>query len=126
MTGISRLRCREAVGVDPARLLVLYEELGESEAEEVIATAMEDLAFHLSMIDEASRIGHRSHLRLALPEVATLAESVGLTALARVAEDLCDCVTQGDPVAEAAIMARLNRIAERALTEVWDLDAPPA
>ena len=46
--------------------------------------------------------------------------AVGMVLLARVAQDLRDCVTRGDAVAQASVLARLVRLAERSLTAVWD------
>ncbi|KEO51166.1 hypothetical protein [Thioclava pacifica] len=121
MAQVSRLRCDEAMALDPARLVVLYAELGQDAAERVISAAMEDLAGHLNMLEDAATIGHRTRLRRTIAEICVLAEQVGLTSMVRVARHLAQCVEQDDPIAQSAVMARLGRIAERSLTEVWDL-----
>ncbi|TNE92514.1 MULTISPECIES: hypothetical protein [Thioclava] len=121
MAQVSRLRCDEAMALDPARLVVLYAELGQDGAERVISAAMEDLAGLLTTLEDTAKIAHRARLRATIAEICELAEQVGLTSMVRAARHLAQCVEQDDPVAQSAVMARLGRIAERSLTEVWDL-----
>ncbi len=121
MTQVSRLRCKEKMSLDTARLVVLYAELGQDAAERVICATVEDLAFHLSALEEATKSGQCGKLRRAIVEVMELAEQVGLVSMVSTARDLLECISGGDAVAQAAVMARLGRIAERSLTEVWDI-----
>ncbi|MBZ4023175.1 hypothetical protein CKO11_11980 [Rhodobacter sp. TJ_12] len=111
----------EPVRLDPDRLVVIYAELGELGAERLIAAAMEDLATHLVAAQLAEKEGRVELLGRAATEMAKLAGQVGMVMLTRVAEDLASCVERRDPVAQAAVLARLVRIAERSLTAVWDL-----
>ncbi|SOC05384.1 hypothetical protein [Rhodobacter maris] len=121
MSAIENLRVDEPVRLDPDRLVVIYAELGEIGAERVIAAAMEDLAVHLVAAQLAARDGQTDTLERAVREMVTLATQVGMVLLTRVAEDLLACIARRDFVAQAAVMARLVRIAERSLTAVWDI-----
>lgn len=121
MAQVSQLHCKEQMALDPTRLFGLYTELGQDAAERMIAAAVEDLAYHLGAIEDAALSGQRMKLRRSAIEVIMLSEQVGLTSLAHVARDLSDCLSRNDAAAQAAVMARLARIAERSLTEVWDI-----
>ena len=120
VSAIEKLRMDEPVRLDPDRLVVLYAELGQMAAERLIAAAMEDLAVHLVAVQLAAQDQRVEVLERASGEIARLARQVGMVVLARVAQDLSDCVTRCDVVAQAAVLARLVRLAERSLTAVWD------
>ncbi|PTV96608.1 hypothetical protein C8J27_102410 [Rhodobacter aestuarii] len=121
MSAIEKLRMDEPVRLDPDRLVVIYAELGELGAERLIAAAMEDLAVHLVAAQLAAQEGRAELLERAAREMAKLAGQVGMVMLTRVAEDLLLCVERKDKISQAAVLARLVRIAERSLTAVWDL-----
>ena len=121
MSAIEKLRMDEPVRLDPDRLVVIYAQLGQIGAERMIAAAMEDLAGHLFTAQLAAREGQTDVLDQASAEIARLATQVGMVLLAQVAGDLCACLSRNDPAAQAAVLARLVRIAERSLTAVWDL-----
>ncbi|KEP69768.1 hypothetical protein DL1_01700 [Thioclava dalianensis] len=101
--------------------MVLYAELGERGAERVISLAMEDLAETLVGIETAAACGDRAQLTERLSHMEDLADQVGLTSMVVVARDLLNCIASGDGTAQAAVLARLMRVADRSLTEVWDL-----
>lgn len=115
------LRHEEGVRLDPDPLVALYAELGEAGAERVVCRAMEELAGRVSELLKFADEGQRPALIRTSRLMAKVAEQVGMATLARVAGDLCAVAEQGNRTAEAAILARLVRIAERSLTAVWDL-----
>lgn len=121
MSVIEKLRMDEPVRLDPDRLVALYAQLGQIGAERMIAAAMEDLAEHLVTMQLAAREGKADVLTHASGELARLATQVGMVLLAQVAGDLSACMARHDVAAQAAVLARLVRIAERSLTAVWDL-----
>ncbi|MBK5947173.1 hypothetical protein CCR83_12165 [Rhodobacter veldkampii DSM 11550] len=121
MADISDLRHEEGVRLDADRLVALYAKLGEAEAERVICAAMEALAVQLSVVQRAAAEGAQDTLVQGLLKLAGLAAQVGMTSLARVAGDVVGCAMTGDGPAQAATLARLVRIGDRSLTEVWDL-----
>jgi len=52
--------------------------------------------------------------------MSRLAWQIGLLSLAGVAMDLGSCIERGDEPAIAAIRARLMRVGNRSLTEIWE------
>ncbi|MHC9235706.1 hypothetical protein ACX9MO_08655 [Pseudooceanicola sp. 502str34] len=112
---------REQVGVDPLRLDQLYGQLGESGAEEVICRAMEELALRLTRAERLFRQGDLAELRKGARGLAAIADQIGMTGLSLVAADVKTCIDAGDPVALSAVIARLMRMGEGSLTEVWDM-----
>ncbi|MBN2739261.1 MAG: hypothetical protein JXR35_00025 [Rhodobacteraceae bacterium] len=121
MTQVSRLTCDEASALDPARIVVLYAQLGDTAAEQVISAAMEDIAQHAVAIEKAAKAHHYDKMTADLDAMITLAEQIGLRSLVLVAQDLQACIAARDHIAQAAVLARLMRLADRSLTEVWDL-----
>ncbi|PYF09722.1 hypothetical protein C8J30_10793 [Rhodobacter viridis] len=120
MSAIEKLRMDEPVRLDPDRLVVLYAELGQLAAERLIAAAMEDLAVHLVAVQLAAKDQRVDLLDRASVEIARLSRQVGMMLLSRVALDLQACVRNDDRIGQAAVLARLVRLAERSLTAVWD------
>jgi hypothetical protein len=118
---VSRFTCDEASALDPARIVVLYAQLGEVAAEHVISAAMEDIAQHIVAIETAAKAHQCAKMIADLDAMITLAEQIGLSSLVLVARDLQACIEAHDQIAQAAVLARLMRLADRSLTEVWDL-----
>ncbi|WP_415182861.1 hypothetical protein [Phaeovulum sp.] len=121
MNKIAKLRPQEGVRLDPDCLVALYAELGEVGAERVISAAMEELAVHLAAVQAAVLPGAAADPIAAARTLARLSRQVGMTSLARVAENVAQCAASGDPVSQAATLARLVRITNRSLSAVWDL-----
>ncbi len=116
---VARLVPRDPLRMDPGPLSRLYLDLGEQGAEDVIGRALEDLTRRLNRIDDAHRgcdfaaIGHESR------RVRVIAEQIGLTEVAEVAAHVIDCAQLGNGMALGATLARLIRITDRCLTEIW-------
>lgn len=111
----------EPVRLDPDRLSVLYEQLGEAGAEDVVCRAMEELALRLSMTERLYRQDRHEEMRKAARSLAGIADQVGMNSLCRVSRDVTECIDTGNEVALAAVLSRLLRIGERSLMEVWDM-----
>ena len=111
----------ERVRLAQDRLAELYAQLGESGAVDVICRAMEELAARLSHAARMYRQGHVADMRKSVRSMAAISEQIGMHMLARVARDVTGCIDAGDANALAATLARLMRIGERSLTEIWDL-----
>jgi len=118
---VSRFTCDEASALDPARIVVLYAQLGEVAAEHVISTAMEDIAQHIVAVEKAAKAHQCAKMIADLDAMITLADQIGLRSLVLVAQNLQACIEAHDQIAQAAVLARLMRLADRSLTEVWDL-----
>ena len=64
----------------------------------------------------------RDDLAAALAAVIRDAQLIGMATLARVGRHVLDCLDSGDPTALAATLARLDRIGDRSIHAVWDLE----
>jgi len=122
---VAVLTREEPVRLDRDRLLELCDQLGEDEAEELVCRALEELAVRLSFTERQHRQGKATEMRQSARALATIADRIGMRALARVAGDVILCADRGDTVASAAVMARLVRIGERSLSAIWDLQDLP-
>ena len=54
-----------------------------------------------------------------------IADQIGMNDLSRVAGDVTRCIDARDAVALAATLSRLQRIGERSLTAIWDMQDVP-
>jgi len=115
------MRPVEGVRVDQDRLADLYAEMGESNAEDVVCRAMEDLALRMTQCEAFYKDALFSELHKTARGMIAVADQIGMTTLARVASDLTQTVAAADHAAVGATLARMIRIGERSLTAVWDL-----
>ncbi|SDK52916.1 hypothetical protein [Aliiruegeria lutimaris] len=125
MANYAKLDHDEPIRLDPDSLEALYLELGPAGAENVVCRAMEELALRLSDLPKLHRAGRWDKLSRIARSMIAIARQVGLTGFARVAGDVAKCAVTGDPIALSATLSRLERIGERSLTAVWDLQDPP-
>ncbi len=121
LTYLTYLKPDETGRLDASVLGELYLELGEAGAQNVVTRAMEDLTQRLTDADQMYRDGDFLDLRKTVRATVAVAEQIGMRSLARCAQDVVACIDAGDPVALAAVLARLMRIGERSLNAVWDL-----
>lgn len=118
---VTMLKQDETVRLDAERLEELYLQLGEAGAEDVVCRALEELAVRLSHTERCYREMRLEELRKSARSLIAIAEQIGMQLLAQVAKDVTVCVDEDDGIALAATLARLLRIGERSLSEVWDL-----
>lgn len=120
MTAVTALAVDEPVRVDARRVGDIVNELGEVAAQNVIGLALEQLAGVLTAID-ASIVGDDFSATVAHADrLSRLAWQVGLVSLSGVAIDLATCAERRDLGALAAVRARLLRVGNRSLTQIWD------
>lgn len=124
------LRHEEGVRLEAERLLAIYAELGELRGDHVIGRAIEEMAIQIADIQRhadglsESAVGSETGSAALVVSAAALirvARRIGLTSLARVAQDVILAARTGDRTAQAAILARLTRIGDRSLNAIWDL-----
>lgn len=121
MANVTILAQSEAVSLDEAKLEALYSQLGDVSAEDIVCRAMEELAVKLAQAERLYREGRREEMRKTARSIAAISEQIGMLMLARVALQVTQCIESGDETALAAVLARLVRIGERSLTEIWEL-----
>lgn len=112
----------EVPRIDPDRIDHLQRRLGAATAEDVLCRALEEMAVRLSRAEREHRTGQRAKLLGSVRAIAAQADQIGLPGLARVADDVGQCLTNGDDPAVASTVARLVRVGEGSLMAIWDLD----
>lgn len=123
---VTLLKQHEQVRLDSLRLESLYLQLGESGAEDVVCRALEELAARLSHAEQLYYSGRLPDMRKCARSLIAIADQIGMQLLARVAGDVTGSIDAGDANALAATFARLLRIGERSLCEIWDTSDPPS
>lgn len=124
MTYFAKLTYDEPVRLDAESLESLYSELGPAGAENVVCRAMEELALRLNETTALHRNGDWEELARLARSMGAISRQVGLSSFARVANDVAKCASAGDPIALGATICRLERIGDRSLTAVWDIQDP--
>ena len=120
MTKSAVLTVDETVRIELQRLEQIIQELGEATAAQVIGAALEQLALALTRTVAAGAAGDLAGVVTHAEQLARLAWQVGLVSLAGVAVDVGSCAERQDRTALAATSARLHRIGNRSLTEIWE------
>ncbi|MEM5544445.1 hypothetical protein WNY61_17045 [Sulfitobacter sp. AS92] len=118
---LMQIRPTEQVNVDQDCLGLLYTQLGEVGAEDVVCRAMEELALRMSHCKKLHQAQDRAGLRKSVHRLIAIAEQIGMALVARVAVDVVACIDAEDDIATAATLSRLVRSGERSLTAIWDL-----
>ena len=121
MAELAALRHEEGVRLDPDRLMALYEDLGEAGAENVVSRAMDELAHRINEMQGQFRDQDMEPFCRNARSLGRVAAQVGMTSLARVAQDVSDCAAMGEETALAATWARLQRLGDCSLVAVWDI-----
>ena len=116
-----QIRPTEQVSVDQERLGLLYTQLGEVGAEDVVCRAMEELALRMAHCDRLYRPRDQAGLRKSVHTLIAIADQIGMGLVAQVAKDVIASIDQADDIAMAATLSRLLRIGERSLTAIWDM-----
>jgi hypothetical protein len=120
--GITVLPLGEAARFNPGQLELLCDRLGEQRAEAEVAHALDRLS---TLLDEVKRLGpakDHDHLEEVLAALVRDAHLIGMATLARAGRQVLDCLDTGDPTALAATLARLDRVGDRSIHAIWDLE----
>lgn len=121
MRDIKHLHHKEIIRLDRDQLEILLLQLGPASADKVVNEALEDLAVGLAHIKKTYAAGRVEDTKSEIRKLITIAQKLGMTALARICRDAQDLVGSTDVPGCAAVLARLNRIGEGSLIAVWDL-----
>lgn len=121
MEFLTLLRQDERVHVDPDRLAALYAEIGTRASEAIICRAMAELSLRLAAIEATYETGDHVLLAKSARGIVGIAAEIGLASLASAAQNLASSAISRDHAATSATLARLIRVGDRSLTEIWDL-----
>ncbi|MEL6583211.1 MAG: Hpt domain-containing protein [Pseudomonadota bacterium] len=124
MTGVVRLITEEPASVS----IETVEALRSGVAPESWSEFLEDIAFgltrDLACLERAMQERDRAAVEAVAHRLATAAASVGLHELAQVSYALRDVLEQQDPVATAALAARVLRLGGASLIALVAADEP--
>jgi hypothetical protein len=120
--GITILPLGEPARFNPGQLEKLCDRMGESRAEAEVAFALERLSTLLSEAAALRQLGSRDALEEVVASLVRDAQLIGMATLAGVGRHVLDCLDSGDPTAIAATLARLERVGDRSIHAVWDLE----
>ncbi len=118
---ILKLRLAEKVCLDENRLGEIISRLGPRGADEVISRTMEELAVQLANVHKALERGKFNEVLVAAQKIAEFSAHVGMPSLSTVAKNVASVAGSNDTIAIRSTVARLERIGEMSLTQVWDL-----
>lgn len=118
---VTTLMPSEQVRLDSQRLEILYNQLGEQGAEDVLCRAMEEMAIRIKQSERLYSAGAVKELRKTAHSLIAIADQVGLQTLASVASDVTVCIDRSDWIALGATFARLVRGSDQSITAIWDL-----
>lgn len=121
MEYLTTLKPAEQIRLNSEQLETLYQKLGEEGADNVLCRAMEEMAIRLKQCEKQYRAGAHKELRKLVQSLVAIADQIGMQTLARVAEDVVQCLDSGDWVALGATFGRLGRCGDQSLTAIWDL-----
>ncbi len=124
-THVANLAVEEEIQVDQQRVKEIVAELGEMAASNLIVAAMAQLSLALRQALRAAAQNDKAQIAAHADRLSKLAWQIGLVTLAGVAVDVGRCSESGDMQALSATLARLERVANRSLTEIWDSDLEP-
>ncbi len=120
MNKILNIMKKEQILFDPASIATLRRSRGEERAREIVEEVIFHLTDRLGLLSQAMNAGDRPLARALAGRLAAASEQVGLVGFARVARDLGACLARGDAAAAAAVAARLDRMADRAICRLLD------
>lgn len=115
-----RLMLGEDPGIDPDPMVRIFTHMTEKAAEQKICDILEGISEDVSQARAAYLEHDYTKLSDPVERLCQRAGTIGLTSLSRVAADVSICMMQGDRTAIGATMARLLRVADRSLAEVWN------
>ncbi len=119
---VTRLRPREGLHLDEESLAALIAGLGPHEGNRAICTALETMA---EALVEAEAAWHRADfdmLAARVSQIAVHASRVGMPKVARVAREIVPLCAGFDHAALSAVVARLMRLTEAALFDIWEVE----
>ncbi len=105
---------------DPVAIIRLITDLGEGNAEAVIARAVDDIARRVGLAEDklldCDFVGMGRETR----RLAAIALQLGLIEVSNIGLQISACSYLGDAVALSALLAPLRRVFGRARDDVWE------
>jgi hypothetical protein len=110
---------RDSLRIDPAPLSRLFVNQDDAGAEAAICHALEDIARRLHRIEDDHRACAFDRVATGARRMIGVANHIGLIEVAHVAELVADCAQAHNAIALGATIARLLRVSDRSMTDIW-------
>jgi hypothetical protein len=118
---ITEIAPEEPARFNPECLEELCLKIGEVRAEAEVALALHRISDLMPKLTRLLGNDPQGFVR-AIEGLCKDAELIGMATLARVARDVVETYHSGNSVALSATVARLDRVGERSIHAVWDLE----
>lgn len=115
------LTFRDDTGFDPDPMVQLYADLGTQRAHQRVVETLTEISHVLANLAPGQHHLGLGTLTELLATLITRAEELGMHGLCCVARAVERCIAAQDETAQAATLARLMRIGDRAVAEIWQL-----
>lgn len=115
MAQVHHLHTSDDAFVDADALYTLRAALGEKRSSEVVEEATVHMIDRLGRLEAAMKQGRNAEVARHAQGLAVLGNQIGLCDFVTAARNLADCALSDDPVAMAALTARLMRLGEKSL-----------
>ena len=119
---VTTLRPYERLQLDEASLAALIAGLGPQEGNRAICITLEAMAEALVEAEAAWREAAFGRLADQVTQIAAHASRVGMPKVARVAREVVPLCASVDDAALSAVVARLVRLTESALFDIWEVE----
>ena len=123
---VSLLRPSDHVLLNTERWAQLKQQLGETDARDVMRRAIAELVLRLDQVDNCHGRSAWQEMKKSTRLLLAISDQIGLDTLTMVADDVLTCLETGDSVALAATHNRLMRSGKASLSELWEMQGPPA
>jgi len=114
------LACPLLLHFDPEPLKQLFQKKDMHIAEETLCRMLEDMALRLDMLQRGLAQSDFAEMRKPARRISFVAKELGLLEVAQSAIHVGTCLDQTDGIAVEAVMARLERSFDVAVSEVWN------
>ncbi|MGJ8622024.1 MAG: hypothetical protein ACSHW1_04550 [Yoonia sp.] len=104
---------------DPEPLVQLFQRKGALVAEEIVCRMLENIALRLDAMQQLLQKAAFEDMKKPIKRISMMARELGLAEVTVTAEHMRVCLEQGDGIAIAAVMARLERGFDVAVSEIW-------
>ncbi len=119
----TKLRPKDHLQVDTERLAEVYLHLGEGRASLAVDRSVEDLGCVLDLLRSQAQAGRIEAAIRTAERLQQIALPLGLSSLEQVSRDLQTVGTAQDMAAWSAVLARLDRVADRSVQVILELQA---
>ncbi len=121
-TSIIELAPQEPACFDPEVLELLCARIGETRAEAEVARALERISTTVEALPTLGQATDQFLFFITLRSLIRDAELIGMTTLAKASRNALACAGKDHSAAFPATLARLQRVGERSIHAVWELE----